>query len=181
MKDAVPVSTQHIALSSHLARLRQWAAAGPWCSERALGCWPAPCLPLPPLQLPSAARSGTGANCTSASLKGFLGARSHLRSTVGKGQRGVCEASLCTKAHSTLRSSTGHISLSVWRSPELLPGACPPLGRQWSCTCLLGAGGVGLGTGWLETHLTCEAGVNTWMLAGRLGLGLLGPQWLGHS
>lgn len=182
MKDAVPVGTQHVALGSYLTGHRRWAVVGLLDLEEATGCWPALCLPRPPLQLSSTARRGTGANHASASSKGFLGAANHLPSAAGKGPRGVCEASLCAEAGSSLSSGSGHASLPAWRSLADLPWVP---GLPWEDDrAVLGCweqGGTGFATGQLETHLGCEAGVNTWMLPGCLSSRLLGPQWLGHS
>lgn len=131
--------------------------------------------------LSSTAQRGTGANHASASSKGFLGAANHLPSAAGKGPRGVCEASLCAEAGSSLSSGSGHASLPAWRSLADLPWV-PGLPRE-DDRAVLGCweqGGTGFATGQLET-LGCEAGVNTWMLPGCLSSRLLGPQWLGHS
>lgn len=146
----------------------------------AAGCCSAPRRPLPPFQLSSAARSGTGANRTSASSKGFLGAANRPPSAALGRARGGCGASRRAEAGSSLSSGAGRISLPAWRSPaHLPPGAWPAPGRRWSRAWLLGAGRNGAGQ--LETHLRREAGVSTGMLPGPLGMGLLGPQWLGRS
>ena len=124
----------------------------------------------------------TGANHASASSKGFLGAANHLPSAAGKGPRGVCEASLCAKAGSSLSSGSGHASLPAWRSladRPWVPGL--PWGDGRAVPGCWEQGGTGFATGQLETHLGCEAGVNTWMLPGCLSSRLLGLQWLGHS
>lgn len=174
----MPGGPQHIALGSCLAGRGRWAAMGLLGSEGPAGRWPAPCLPLPPLQLPGAAGSGTGANRSSASSKGFLGAANRLPSAAGEGPGGLRGQPL-PDAGSSLSSGAGRVSPPAPRPPaDLPPGAW---GDDRAAPGCWEQGGMGFGTGQLGTHLGREAGANTWMLPGRLGLGLLGPQWLGHS
>lgn len=139
-------------------------------------------LPLPLERLSGAAGSGTGANRTSASSKGFLGAADPLPCAAGKGPRGGCEARPCAKLVHLCPRAQGaspcrpgdlqHIFLPVpglpWGDGRAVPGC-------WQ------QGGTGFSTGQMETRLGHGAGVNTWMLPGHLGLGLQGPRWLGHS
>lgn len=90
----MPGGPQHIALGSHLAGRGTWAAMGLLGSEAAAGRWPAPCLPLPPLQLPGALGVGRELIAVLHLQRDSRELQIAFPALPGKGPGG-CEASLC--------------------------------------------------------------------------------------
>ena len=82
---------------------------------------------------------------------------------------------LCPRAQGASPCQPGHLRQIFLPVPGL------PWGDDRAASGCWEQGGMGFGTGQLDTRVGREAGANTWMLPGRPGLGLLGPQWLGHS